>query len=146
MTKSYIDWIPISRKKPDPWSRVLVTYRTSYIGQDTTDRIDEDWVEDGIYPAVFYDDGIEQNMYLNDESDKPIKYYFMIEDGFDTVVGIRKDIRKSPRATMIYEITAWAYLPDPYHKTSKKKRIKNISKLLDELDEDDRNHPGKEDP
>lgn len=116
MAKLTIDWIPISRKRPEPYSRVLVTYRTSYVGVKTPDRIDEDWVEDRIYSAIFYDDGIEENMYLNDESSKPIKYYFMIEDGFDTVVGTRKDIRKSPRSTMIYEITAWAYFPEPYHK------------------------------
>lgn len=143
-----IEWIPLSRKRPEPWTRVMVTYRVSYDAPDDPNSTEESWIEDTVYMATFYDDGIEAHVYTGD-SNIPVKYYFVFDDGFNTRVGIKKEAIYNARrgGRMTYEVTGWAKLPEPYHKRTRKScPIKDISGFMDRLDNDDlKGHFRKED-
>lgn len=151
MTKSYIEWIPLSKRKPEPWTRVLVTVRVAYDSPKDPKSTREDWIEDTIYTATFYDDGIEENVCIGD-IDKPVKYYFKLDDGFDSIYGLKEEVHDESHrpyplgGRMRYSVTAWAKLPEPYHKRIRKDcPIKDIPAFLDQLDNDDRSHFRKED-
>lgn len=146
-----IEWIPLSRRRPEPWTKILVTYRVSYDAPDDPNDTSESWIEDSIFTATFYDDGIEQDVCFGD-IESPVKYYFVLDDNVDTNVGLKKVVINSGRkpypfgGRTTYEITAWAKLPEPYHKRTRKEcPIKDISGFMDRLDNDDRNHLKKED-
>ena len=89
-------------------------------------------IEDTIYTATFYDDGIEENVCIGD-IDKPVKYYFKLDDGFDSIYGLKEEVHDEGHrpyplgGRMRYSVTAWAKLPEPYHKRTRKEcPIKDI--------------------
>lgn len=152
MTKTYIEWIPLSKRRPEPFTRIMVTLRTAYDSPIDPNDTSESWIEDTIYTAMFYDDGIEECVCIGDV-DKPVKYYFMLDDGFDSIYGLKEEVHDEGHrpyplgGRMRYSITAWAKLPEPYHKRTRKScPIKDISGFMDRLDNDDLNgHFRKED-
>lgn len=90
--------------------------------------------------------GIERHICF-DDTNRPEKYYFEFDDGFRSKIGLKKEVFDNPRFRITYEITAWAELPEPYHKRTRKAcPVKDIPAFLDQLDNDDLNgHLKKED-
>ena len=162
-----IEWIPISKKKPDTWQRILVTYTVTFTSSNDSDDVSENWVEHNVVFAWLRDDGKEHDVCFG-SSTKPVTYYFELDDACETNIPLYKlkePYEGNSHCRYEYEVTAWAELPLPYIKKAKQKKVYqdivnedvrkymiennmppfDTSNLLDQLAEDDKkkNHLGR---
>lgn len=107
------EWIPLSRKYPEEYERVLLTLRS----------VRKSFVTEYIAVGQYMTDGKEVEV-VND-SGNIVKNYFDLYDG---CVSYCMPIKNYISDDYYDEVIAWASLPEPYHKKVRKTNDKTKEK------------------